>query len=66
MRTIASFEVYPEADPNLRKGPVLIYRESSEQEGSSISSNLIRWVGLAAVVAGALLIIGALIALFTS
>jgi alkaline phosphatase D len=60
MRTIASFEVYPEADPNLRKGPVLIYRESS------ISSNLIRWVGLAAVVAGALLIIGALIALFTS
>ena len=66
MRTIASFKVYPEADPSLRKGPVLIYRESSEQEGRSVSSRLIRWVGLAAVVAGVLIIIGSLITLFTS
>ena len=32
VRTVASFEVYSEADPNLRKGAVLTYKESSEQE----------------------------------
>lgn len=46
VRTIASFEVYSEADPNHRKGAVLSYRERSEQgQGSATPANLIRWVG---------------------
>jgi alkaline phosphatase D len=66
VRTIASFEVYPEADPSLRKGAVLVYRESPGQGEGSVPSNLIRWVVLAVVAGGALFIIVALIMLFTS
>jgi hypothetical protein len=35
---VASFEVYSEADPNLRKGAVLTYIESSEQEKYCVPS----------------------------
>ena len=60
MRTVASFEVYPEADPSLRKGAVLIFREGSELgEGSTLRTFLRS--RLAAVVAGALFVIVALI-----
>ena len=38
VRTVASFEVYPEADPKLRKGAVLTYRESSNQEEYCVPS----------------------------
>ena len=38
VRTVASFEVYSEADPNLRKGAVLTYKESSEQEKYCVPS----------------------------
>ena len=45
VHTIASFEVYPEADPFLRQGAVLTYRESPQQgDGSAPSSSPIRWI----------------------